>query len=118
MCIRDSGGIALAGYSLFMGGELKSHGLAAKLNSDKKISWTYKSTSSTERQYALIEDDGIIITGIESYSYNTQNSREHHMYIAKLKEGIKVWTQFYLSLIHICRCRRYAVCRSRWSPYH
>eukprot|EP00826_Nyctotherus_ovalis_P008658 TRINITY_DN1224_c0_g1_i2.p1 TRINITY_DN1224_c0_g1~~TRINITY_DN1224_c0_g1_i2.p1 ORF type:complete len:197 (-),score=45.06 TRINITY_DN1224_c0_g1_i2:22-612(-) len=25
---------------------------------------------------------------------------------------------FYLSLIHICRCRRYAVCRSRWSPYH
>eukprot|EP00826_Nyctotherus_ovalis_P052269 TRINITY_DN6603_c0_g1_i4.p1 TRINITY_DN6603_c0_g1~~TRINITY_DN6603_c0_g1_i4.p1 ORF type:complete len:681 (+),score=237.15 TRINITY_DN6603_c0_g1_i4:384-2426(+) len=26
--------------------------------------------------------------------------------------------QKYLSLIHICRCRRYAVCRSRWSPYH
>eukprot|EP00826_Nyctotherus_ovalis_P050612 TRINITY_DN6228_c0_g1_i15.p1 TRINITY_DN6228_c0_g1~~TRINITY_DN6228_c0_g1_i15.p1 ORF type:complete len:198 (+),score=14.63 TRINITY_DN6228_c0_g1_i15:5-598(+) len=25
---------------------------------------------------------------------------------------------FPLSLIHICRCRRYAVCRSRWSPYH
>ena len=23
-----------------------------------------------------------------------------------------------LSLIHILRCRRYAVCRSRWSPYH
>ena len=23
-----------------------------------------------------------------------------------------------LSLIHIWRCRRYAVCRSRWSPYH
>ena len=28
----------------------------------------------------------------------------------------KWWT--YLSLIHIWRCRRYAVCRSRWSPYH
>ena len=26
--------------------------------------------------------------------------------------------QKYLSLIHIWRCRRYAVCRSRWSPYH
>ena len=25
---------------------------------------------------------------------------------------------FHLSLIHIWRCRRYAVCRSRWSPYH
>ena len=24
----------------------------------------------------------------------------------------------HLSLIHIWRCRRYAVCRSRWSPYH
>eukprot|EP00826_Nyctotherus_ovalis_P021774 TRINITY_DN17095_c0_g1_i1.p1 TRINITY_DN17095_c0_g1~~TRINITY_DN17095_c0_g1_i1.p1 ORF type:complete len:209 (-),score=47.90 TRINITY_DN17095_c0_g1_i1:10-636(-) len=26
--------------------------------------------------------------------------------------------KYKLSLIHICRCRRYAVCRSRWSPYH
>ena len=25
---------------------------------------------------------------------------------------------FYLSLIHICRCRRRLRCRSRWSPYH
>eukprot|EP00826_Nyctotherus_ovalis_P019453 TRINITY_DN159_c0_g1_i17.p1 TRINITY_DN159_c0_g1~~TRINITY_DN159_c0_g1_i17.p1 ORF type:complete len:187 (-),score=10.48 TRINITY_DN159_c0_g1_i17:18-578(-) len=24
----------------------------------------------------------------------------------------------YLSLIHICRCRRLLTCRSRWSPYH
>eukprot|EP00826_Nyctotherus_ovalis_P003939 TRINITY_DN10818_c0_g1_i2.p1 TRINITY_DN10818_c0_g1~~TRINITY_DN10818_c0_g1_i2.p1 ORF type:complete len:110 (+),score=35.64 TRINITY_DN10818_c0_g1_i2:132-461(+) len=31
----------------------------------------------------------------------------------------KLWPLlFNLSLIHICRCRRYAVCRSRWSPYH
>eukprot|EP00826_Nyctotherus_ovalis_P043944 TRINITY_DN4693_c0_g1_i7.p1 TRINITY_DN4693_c0_g1~~TRINITY_DN4693_c0_g1_i7.p1 ORF type:complete len:229 (+),score=47.23 TRINITY_DN4693_c0_g1_i7:472-1158(+) len=28
------------------------------------------------------------------------------------------YNRLYLSLIHICRCRRYAVCRSRWSPYH
>eukprot|EP00826_Nyctotherus_ovalis_P055342 TRINITY_DN7340_c0_g2_i2.p1 TRINITY_DN7340_c0_g2~~TRINITY_DN7340_c0_g2_i2.p1 ORF type:complete len:375 (-),score=110.73 TRINITY_DN7340_c0_g2_i2:10-1134(-) len=43
------------------------------------------------------------------------------------KEGIalgyhelekKSQEKIYLSLIHICRCRRYAVCRSRWSPYH
>eukprot|EP00826_Nyctotherus_ovalis_P004940 TRINITY_DN11099_c0_g1_i10.p1 TRINITY_DN11099_c0_g1~~TRINITY_DN11099_c0_g1_i10.p1 ORF type:complete len:677 (+),score=185.97 TRINITY_DN11099_c0_g1_i10:73-2103(+) len=25
---------------------------------------------------------------------------------------------FWLSLIHICRCRRIERCRSRWSPYH
>eukprot|EP00826_Nyctotherus_ovalis_P016169 TRINITY_DN14664_c0_g1_i2.p2 TRINITY_DN14664_c0_g1~~TRINITY_DN14664_c0_g1_i2.p2 ORF type:complete len:103 (+),score=19.04 TRINITY_DN14664_c0_g1_i2:402-710(+) len=24
----------------------------------------------------------------------------------------------WLSLIHICRCRRIERCRSRWSPYH
>eukprot|EP00826_Nyctotherus_ovalis_P017494 TRINITY_DN15159_c0_g1_i2.p1 TRINITY_DN15159_c0_g1~~TRINITY_DN15159_c0_g1_i2.p1 ORF type:complete len:101 (-),score=25.38 TRINITY_DN15159_c0_g1_i2:17-319(-) len=29
-----------------------------------------------------------------------------------------LFRRIYLSLIHICRCRRYAVCRSRWSPYH
>ena len=28
------------------------------------------------------------------------------------------WSIYKLSLIHIWRCRRYAVCRSRWSPYH
>ena len=31
-----------------------------------------------------------------------------------LKNDVKIE----LSLIHIWRCRRYAVCRSRWSPYH
>ena len=28
------------------------------------------------------------------------------------------YTDPQLSLIHICRCRRYSLCRSRWSPYH
>ena len=28
------------------------------------------------------------------------------------------WSWFYLSLIHIWRCRRQFLCRSRWSPYH
>eukprot|EP00826_Nyctotherus_ovalis_P024905 TRINITY_DN19218_c0_g2_i1.p1 TRINITY_DN19218_c0_g2~~TRINITY_DN19218_c0_g2_i1.p1 ORF type:complete len:238 (+),score=57.86 TRINITY_DN19218_c0_g2_i1:159-872(+) len=32
--------------------------------------------------------------------------------------GIPGRSEVELSLIHICRCRRYAVCRSRWSPYH
>eukprot|EP00826_Nyctotherus_ovalis_P043909 TRINITY_DN4687_c0_g4_i5.p1 TRINITY_DN4687_c0_g4~~TRINITY_DN4687_c0_g4_i5.p1 ORF type:complete len:162 (-),score=23.58 TRINITY_DN4687_c0_g4_i5:27-512(-) len=31
---------------------------------------------------------------------------------------LKIYVMYNLSLIHICRCRRYAVCRSRWSPYH
>ena len=28
------------------------------------------------------------------------------------------WSQDSLSLIHIWRCRRSTLCRSRWSPYH
>ena len=31
---------------------------------------------------------------------------------------LRMWREHCLSLIHIWRCRRYAVCRSRWSPYH
>ena len=41
--------------------------------------------------------------------------------IFKLKSRIWfVWFSwiFALSLIHIWRCRRYSLCRSRWSPYH
>eukprot|EP00826_Nyctotherus_ovalis_P042352 TRINITY_DN4344_c0_g3_i6.p1 TRINITY_DN4344_c0_g3~~TRINITY_DN4344_c0_g3_i6.p1 ORF type:complete len:214 (+),score=53.51 TRINITY_DN4344_c0_g3_i6:61-702(+) len=36
----------------------------------------------------------------------------------KTTSDIHNLVDYYLSLIHICRCRRYAVCRSRWSPYH
>ena len=38
--------------------------------------------------------------------------------------GVELLMQAYayplyqLSLIHILRCRRYSLCRSRWSPYH
>eukprot|EP00826_Nyctotherus_ovalis_P017190 TRINITY_DN15040_c0_g1_i6.p1 TRINITY_DN15040_c0_g1~~TRINITY_DN15040_c0_g1_i6.p1 ORF type:complete len:121 (+),score=32.35 TRINITY_DN15040_c0_g1_i6:510-872(+) len=35
-----------------------------------------------------------------------------------LSKKMKLEMTLRLSLIHICRCRRYAVCRSRWSPYH
>eukprot|EP00826_Nyctotherus_ovalis_P006486 TRINITY_DN11549_c0_g1_i6.p1 TRINITY_DN11549_c0_g1~~TRINITY_DN11549_c0_g1_i6.p1 ORF type:complete len:111 (-),score=22.57 TRINITY_DN11549_c0_g1_i6:22-354(-) len=38
--------------------------------------------------------------------------------ITQLKNILRATVKHNLSLIHICRCRRYAVCRSRWSPYH
>eukprot|EP00826_Nyctotherus_ovalis_P062044 TRINITY_DN8907_c0_g1_i1.p1 TRINITY_DN8907_c0_g1~~TRINITY_DN8907_c0_g1_i1.p1 ORF type:complete len:196 (+),score=29.04 TRINITY_DN8907_c0_g1_i1:73-660(+) len=38
--------------------------------------------------------------------------------IIKLNPHVSCSEPKELSLIHICRCRRYAVCRSRWSPYH
>ena len=37
--------------------------------------------------------------------------------IARTPYDRKITTQF-LSLIHIWRCRRSTLCRSRWSPYH
>eukprot|EP00826_Nyctotherus_ovalis_P035174 TRINITY_DN2997_c0_g5_i2.p1 TRINITY_DN2997_c0_g5~~TRINITY_DN2997_c0_g5_i2.p1 ORF type:complete len:291 (+),score=57.61 TRINITY_DN2997_c0_g5_i2:737-1609(+) len=41
------------------------------------------------------------------------------VFMAESKDVLKYSEIVYnLSLIHICRCRRYAVCRSRWSPYH
>ena len=48
---------------------------------------------------------------------------KHHSNSSKDKTQLH-WDQsltsssLILSLIHIWRCRRYAVCRSRWSPYH
>ena len=63
------------------------------------------------KQFDIIESVGVL----------------HHM--DNPMEGWKVLTDclkpdglmligLYLSLIHIWRCRRYSLCRSRWSPYH
>eukprot|EP00826_Nyctotherus_ovalis_P007657 TRINITY_DN11946_c0_g1_i3.p2 TRINITY_DN11946_c0_g1~~TRINITY_DN11946_c0_g1_i3.p2 ORF type:complete len:191 (+),score=39.72 TRINITY_DN11946_c0_g1_i3:186-758(+) len=46
---------------------------------------------------------------VETSAFTGQNVSEAIFSISR---------DIYLSLIHICRCRRYAVCRSRWSPYH
>ena len=44
----------------------------------------------------------------------------HRLNICKMprQTGKSTTCVSYLSLIHICRCRRYSLCRSRWSPYH
>ena len=34
------------------------------------------------------------------------------------RTSLPAFFSFSLSLIHIWRCRRYSLCRSRWSPYH
>eukprot|EP00826_Nyctotherus_ovalis_P017909 TRINITY_DN15300_c0_g1_i1.p2 TRINITY_DN15300_c0_g1~~TRINITY_DN15300_c0_g1_i1.p2 ORF type:complete len:100 (-),score=2.79 TRINITY_DN15300_c0_g1_i1:17-316(-) len=34
------------------------------------------------------------------------------------RKHVKLILEILLSLIHICRCRRSTLCRSRWSPYH
>eukprot|EP00826_Nyctotherus_ovalis_P035528 TRINITY_DN3058_c0_g2_i1.p1 TRINITY_DN3058_c0_g2~~TRINITY_DN3058_c0_g2_i1.p1 ORF type:complete len:383 (-),score=76.31 TRINITY_DN3058_c0_g2_i1:22-1170(-) len=65
-------------------------------STDKKI--TRSTAVQTELQY---KSEDVKEECIQMHQANEQ-----------LQEELK------LSLIHICRCRRYAVCRSRWSPYH
>eukprot|EP00826_Nyctotherus_ovalis_P036752 TRINITY_DN3285_c0_g1_i21.p1 TRINITY_DN3285_c0_g1~~TRINITY_DN3285_c0_g1_i21.p1 ORF type:complete len:604 (-),score=154.23 TRINITY_DN3285_c0_g1_i21:21-1634(-) len=42
--------------------------------------------------------------------------KERHRVKLMLAQQEHAFPTIFLSLIHICRCRRYAVCRSRWSP--
>eukprot|EP00826_Nyctotherus_ovalis_P015249 TRINITY_DN14319_c0_g1_i5.p1 TRINITY_DN14319_c0_g1~~TRINITY_DN14319_c0_g1_i5.p1 ORF type:complete len:236 (-),score=56.06 TRINITY_DN14319_c0_g1_i5:22-729(-) len=51
-----------------------------------------------------------IFKGNTLHGFNLSNKAGNYGVLVSLLKG--------LSLIHICRCRRYAVCRSRWSPYH
>ena len=54
-----------------------------------------------------------------SYIYNVNSDRQfrssnsRHIHSLAPHGGV-----FFLSLIHIWRCRRSTLCRSRWSPYH
>eukprot|EP00826_Nyctotherus_ovalis_P002098 TRINITY_DN10396_c0_g2_i2.p1 TRINITY_DN10396_c0_g2~~TRINITY_DN10396_c0_g2_i2.p1 ORF type:complete len:136 (+),score=37.37 TRINITY_DN10396_c0_g2_i2:134-541(+) len=68
-----------------------------------------------------------ISTALEDYLCYMQNyictasdvaNAHGHLEMAKHNTLDPCTLRCYLSLIHICRCRRYAVCRSRWSPYH
>ena len=45
-------------------------------------------------------------------------SPETARFSGRLEHPMYILSVLGLSLIHIWRCRRYAVCRSRWSPYH
>ena len=72
-------------------------------------------SSNTDIQPFLrtIDDSTSTIKGHVKVSTKT-NPDEFVLYtIASLTEATG-----YLSLIHICRCRRRLRCRSRWSPYH
>eukprot|EP00826_Nyctotherus_ovalis_P010998 TRINITY_DN12871_c0_g1_i2.p1 TRINITY_DN12871_c0_g1~~TRINITY_DN12871_c0_g1_i2.p1 ORF type:complete len:215 (-),score=51.80 TRINITY_DN12871_c0_g1_i2:13-657(-) len=57
---------------------------------------------------ALLSVITLVVYCVTSYNL----SEDGHKLVATIN------SIYILSLIHICRCRRYAVCRSRWSPYH
>ena len=57
--------------------------------------------------------------GIASVWYEGNTCNMHLLELAEaVKAGVSGNELVGLSLIHICRCRRSTLCRSRWSPYH
>eukprot|EP00826_Nyctotherus_ovalis_P013537 TRINITY_DN13682_c0_g1_i5.p1 TRINITY_DN13682_c0_g1~~TRINITY_DN13682_c0_g1_i5.p1 ORF type:complete len:206 (-),score=47.46 TRINITY_DN13682_c0_g1_i5:11-628(-) len=65
-------------------------------------------------QNSLIVREGSIRRNKRYQFHTTQRVKKKDKSTSLLEQG----KEQLLSLIHICRCRRYAVCRSRWSPYH
>eukprot|EP00826_Nyctotherus_ovalis_P034533 TRINITY_DN2888_c0_g2_i6.p2 TRINITY_DN2888_c0_g2~~TRINITY_DN2888_c0_g2_i6.p2 ORF type:complete len:130 (-),score=13.23 TRINITY_DN2888_c0_g2_i6:14-403(-) len=52
---------------------------------------------------------------LAEYCFSTNKLSENTMILSPRPSCFVIK---YLSLIHICRCRRIERCRSRWSPYH
>ena len=76
------------------------------------IHWIIKELVKNNNQVVL----HLISDGRDDYPYGFAQFIEQ---INALKTQYNVIIKsLSLSLIHIWRCRRYAVCRSRWSPYH
>ena len=55
---------------------------------------------------AALKGDGSALAGTEGLLTVAHRSKVNEISVLEL------------SLIHIRRCRRYSLCRSRWSPYH
>eukprot|EP00826_Nyctotherus_ovalis_P028392 TRINITY_DN22437_c0_g1_i1.p2 TRINITY_DN22437_c0_g1~~TRINITY_DN22437_c0_g1_i1.p2 ORF type:complete len:226 (+),score=33.06 TRINITY_DN22437_c0_g1_i1:1023-1700(+) len=90
-------------------------------NSERlELTWTSKASCAQRAGRAGRLADGQVFRLIsrdffdQLFQYSTPEM--HRIPLDKLILQIKTWDN--LSLIHICRCRRYAVCRSRWSPDH
>eukprot|EP00826_Nyctotherus_ovalis_P032816 TRINITY_DN26423_c0_g1_i1.p2 TRINITY_DN26423_c0_g1~~TRINITY_DN26423_c0_g1_i1.p2 ORF type:complete len:114 (+),score=34.83 TRINITY_DN26423_c0_g1_i1:75-416(+) len=76
----------------------------AKQEKDAPINESSKRSKPAEETNTLAEEE-------KENQEETNNAKS-------MNEEETLDDQDKLSLIHICRCRRYAVCRSRWSPDH
>eukprot|EP00826_Nyctotherus_ovalis_P004355 TRINITY_DN10939_c0_g1_i2.p1 TRINITY_DN10939_c0_g1~~TRINITY_DN10939_c0_g1_i2.p1 ORF type:complete len:309 (-),score=70.44 TRINITY_DN10939_c0_g1_i2:16-942(-) len=82
---------------------------------------SYTASDSGSRQY-VSSKKRYIMSKANPFTLAGKSAEETLFQIdifeAERKEHTEEYLILTLSLIHICRCRRYAVCRSRWSPYH
>eukprot|EP00826_Nyctotherus_ovalis_P014385 TRINITY_DN14001_c0_g1_i8.p1 TRINITY_DN14001_c0_g1~~TRINITY_DN14001_c0_g1_i8.p1 ORF type:complete len:195 (+),score=31.14 TRINITY_DN14001_c0_g1_i8:177-761(+) len=102
--------------------DLSNHPIERKMNfilgTIRKRNTVSKEGVKSERHMKTIRENEVLA---EELMGEFKVTRDKISEVAK-KLGLKriqVYKWYWdLSLIHICRCRRYAVCRSRWSPYH
>ena len=85
--------VAICSWNMVM------HGMHSGVNS-----WVYLKTSKQVARYGVRNEVHICYP---------QRCRA----VASSRTGL-LYTFINLSLIHIWRCRRSTLCRSRWSPYH
>eukprot|EP00826_Nyctotherus_ovalis_P058010 TRINITY_DN7950_c0_g1_i14.p1 TRINITY_DN7950_c0_g1~~TRINITY_DN7950_c0_g1_i14.p1 ORF type:complete len:306 (-),score=95.41 TRINITY_DN7950_c0_g1_i14:22-939(-) len=114
-----------------IGGDRKDSNIEV-LNYSEKKEWTvvkimYKEVNFDYSPKALVagKNEVVILCGNDSTDAGLWNLKGN---VIKKFPGLELRDSYFrnqvymkdkkLSLIHICRCRRYAVCRSRWSPYH
>ena len=87
---------------------------------DKRTDLQHKGESFGELSQSILANPSKISTDISLVSID-HSDPEAFALSEVIIRGINAALDQYLlqlSLIHIWRCRRYAVCRSRWSPYH
>eukprot|EP00826_Nyctotherus_ovalis_P039155 TRINITY_DN3739_c0_g1_i8.p1 TRINITY_DN3739_c0_g1~~TRINITY_DN3739_c0_g1_i8.p1 ORF type:complete len:287 (-),score=63.81 TRINITY_DN3739_c0_g1_i8:13-873(-) len=96
--------------------------LASKLE-DLGQKTAAKSHTKSSKNNGKVEKESLVNAGNKKTAFSIYcKSLDPYTVSGKLIEEINFVSgdimEMWLSLIHICRCRRYAVCRSRWSPYH
>ena len=92
------------------------------LRADGKYTYTvYDSQGNTVDEFVFITQnyaDKLTGMGYSVVSVESGETTEPTVVPEPAPAFTDVPADAYLSLIHICRCRRIERCRSRWSPYH
>ena len=82
----------------------------------ERIRQARKRAGLTQKQ--LGEVSGTSETTVKQYELGKRQPRIDQLQAIAAALEVEPWELMGLSLKHISPSRRYAVCRSRWTPYH
>ena len=93
---------------------------------DSFLHWWQARASLSGSTGAIVWEDRVTIDSPVHRFRALQQQMPNHLSRSRLcadYQRLRGWYRLLpahskLSLIHIWRCRRYSLCRSRWSPYH